>query len=122
MPSVTCKECGKLEELHFNQATMDKLQSRELCFGCNHWTELLDLKDDPRVVRCDGLHFMMGESTAQPHRWSGFGGIRFEFTFFDGRKAECNNVWSQGKIPDHFKDRLPPNATRREIGRAATQY
>lgn len=67
-------------------------------------------KDDAETVRVNGKHYMDGGSTELTSSRNGFGGSLFRVKFHDGRYLETNNMWHQGTIPDHFKERLPDNA------------
>ena len=40
----------------------------------------------------------------------GFGGHEFYIRKFDGTLIKSNNVWHQGKIPEHFRKDLPDTA------------
>jgi hypothetical protein len=42
--------------------------------------------------------------------YRGFAGRRFVIRFHDGRIVETTNLWSNGIIPEHFRDRLLDNA------------
>lgn len=62
-----------------------------------------------RSVRVKGEHFLIEpESSDFPMR--GFGGGRFLIHFKDGRLVETTNLWSQGKIPEELRKRIPDNA------------
>jgi hypothetical protein len=88
------------------------LLEARLCFSCNYWLKLVDVKDDPRTVRIDGGHYIILPDGDGPvgGLFQGFGGRRFTIEFFDGRQAVTNNLWNQGDIPEHFRVRLPDNA------------
>ena len=117
--AYTCRECGGPGD-GFGYYGGEAMIAARLCFGCNHWTKLL-----PAVttsVRVGGKHYQMGAETA--HRDDkGFGGQRFVVVFTDGRPQRLTtNLWHQGEIPAHFRDRLPDNArfdhdTANELGR-----
>jgi hypothetical protein len=92
------------------QAKMDELQ---LCFTCLFWTEKLEYKNDPRIVRVDGTQYVIGDEDA-PRAFRGFGGARFNIDFHDGRKVTSTNLWCNGDIPEHFRAELPDNAVFNE--------
>lgn len=103
-----CRECGKTDNPE-NWLGGEKIAASGLCFHCKHWDDLLRIKDRPDVVRVDGVHYMIGTAKT-PGRWNGFGGDRFKIKFRDGREAETVDLWCQGHIADHFKERMPDNA------------
>ena len=104
-----CIDCGKHETGNWMDSCSTKLAERKLCFTCDHWTDLLAMKDDPRSVRVKGVHYRIAPP-ARPGAFEGFGGARFDIQFNDGRKATTNNLWCQGHIAENFKERLPDNA------------
>ena len=113
---VKCKEFGLHEKRQYLPDVAKRLRERGLCHGCDFWQGKVDLRTDAqeasRLVRTpDHEHFHIGPSASNASR--GFGGRAFIVEFFDGRKVETNNLWSQGTIPAHFRERLPPNANLR---------
>lgn len=103
---VDCRECGKRKGV--NTLEKDRLLAVQLCFTCDFWRGYERVKDDPRVVRVGGDHyFVEPDSTSWP---LGFGGRRWSVEFFDGRRVVTKNLWHQGTIPEHFRERLPDNA------------
>lgn len=109
-PKVICKECGKEEEARYLEPTLTKMLEESLCFFCDFWSEWVGKKDRPEVARIEGRHYWVNPLTSDS-RWNGFGGQRFKIRWFDGREQETNNLWHQGEIPAHFRERLPDNAT-----------
>jgi hypothetical protein len=110
--NLTCSECGNVETGSFFDTVEKTLTDHQLCFGCNHWREMVEIGAGSRghqVVRVKHVHYMMGEE-AGPKRWRGFGGDYFRIRFHDGREVESTNMWCQGHIPAHYHDRLPDNA------------
>jgi hypothetical protein len=80
------------------------------CFDCSFWLRKTDYPEDisdKRVV-VDGNHYMISAVTDTYPQ--GFGGKLFIIQFFDGRIIKTNNLWSQGTIPDRFREMLPDNA------------
>jgi hypothetical protein len=104
----TCTNCGKHETGNWTHS--DELIAAQLCFGCNFWTEHEKEKDSPSTVRIDGTHYHIGKETSSYRACRGFGGRHFRIQFHDGRIVETTNLWCQGDIPKHFRDRLPDNA------------
>ena len=106
-----CKECGKREDGDWADSTAEKLEKYQLCFKCNFWRETVVIKDSSNVVRIDGRHYIIGkEKEESSSAFKGFGGSKFVIVFNDGRRIKSTNLWHQGTIPEHFKERLPDNA------------
>ena len=68
------------------------------------------------VLRINGQHYVAKPGIKKTNRLNrdclGFAGrvFRWEMLNAPGYIYECNDVWSQGKIPPEFADRLPDNA------------
>lgn len=107
--SITCKECGKAVEQRYIPKTQKEMNRLSLCFTCLFWTEKLQYVNHPHVARIDGTQYVIGEEH-QKYAPRGFGGLRFDIQFHDGRKVTTNNLWCNGDIPEHFRARLPDNA------------
>lgn len=101
-----CSECDQWIECCYSFPPM---REHNACLSCAHWLDLLRLVNDPNSVRVDGGHYLMYPSGGSGGM-RGFGGRMFAITFNDGRTVTCNNLWSQGAIPERFRDRLPDNA------------
>lgn len=120
-PTVVCCECGKIEKARYMEPTRTEMVKQKLCFNCHFWLEKVqwakngDITDDENhCIRVGGAHFVANEliTGRLPRFGVGFGGTLFRFFMKDGRTIESNNVWSQGTIPEHFRDRLPDNCTK----------
>jgi hypothetical protein len=77
-----------------------------------HWSGIAMFKDD-RQVFANGTAYRIGSPDDNPR---GFGGSVWLIKFFDGREVRCNSLWCLGDIPADWRDRLPDNATLKEIG------
>ena len=113
--NFTCGECGAEETSQLDQYTAAVLRKRQRCHGCFYWLirieALADPKQGPRFVRTEeGRHYQMRPDN-EDRGSRGHAGRPFIITFYDGRKVRTTNLWGQGKIPERFRDRLPPNAT-----------
>lgn len=106
IPDFPCSECGKQFRTNFYQK--DELLARKVCFSCNFWLEYVDKKDDKNIFRIDGAHYAKGSETNDKDIFKGFGGREF-WIEKDGELIKTTNLWFQGDIPAHFKDRLPDN-------------
>lgn len=113
-PAVSCKECGTVDTLRWDDSTNKRLVEWQVCFTCYHWLENMELdKAQPDIFAIvDAHHYVIGTepSANAPRYLLGFGGARKHFRFHDGREVISHNVWYQGKIPNHFRERMPDNA------------
>jgi hypothetical protein len=119
--STICRECRKPFEANYLEPTKSKMIALQVCFTCLFWLEKTDLAKDPRVVRIDGHHYIIGpEAPTLSPASRGMNGLRFRITFLDGRSVTTTNLWHQGIIPGRFRTALPDNASAlEEVGRAA---
>ncbi len=109
-----CRECGGDGTPNRWQARVGRvLVANQLCLTCQAWAENVASRDEPEMVRAEGRHHIIGPE-AEPRLPGGLmrgcGGARFRIRFFDGREVETTNLWNQGAIPEHFRERLPDNA------------
>lgn len=94
---MTCKECESEEEV---------LYPIGLCYECYFWTDLF--KHSPNNVVIDGKCYHIDPNEKAKHK--GFGGRKFKIRFLDGTLVETTNLWLNGEIPEHFRERFPNNA------------
>lgn len=97
------------------------LSHPDLCFNCNYWMELIDKINDPEIysIRIEGRHYQTHKNSLfrRPGKYNGFGGRLFIIQLHptepntDGTLIRTYNLWTQGTIPDYFRDRLPDNAS-----------
>jgi hypothetical protein len=105
-----CSCCGKVYGTNYCKPYNTMLITKKLCFNCNFWDEYTHKKDDPKIARIQGHHYVVEPPSPLPSRMLGFSGREFKVRWHDGREVTTNNLWSQGDIPERFKDRLPDNA------------
>ncbi len=105
--SNICLECGN--PIPASDERLEYPGVSVICHECHFWLEKVNFNDQQkaRQVIVNGGHFMLSENTG-PFR--GFGGAEFAVCFNDGRAVVHSNMWSQGEIPESFRDRLPDNA------------
>jgi len=78
----------------------------DCCEDCSFWLEKLYLPDyNSKQVIVEGVHYLLSNSSIK-----GFAGAKFKIKFFNGRLIQTNNLWRQGKIPQHFRSVLKDNA------------
>jgi len=102
----TCPSCKR----HFTPNHMPDSYIGDNCFECSFWLKKVELpqEDKSRQVIFSGQHYMIGVEDSGPIK--GFGGSKFIIFFYDGRKVETSNLWSQGEIPERFRKMLLDNA------------
>ena len=111
---LQCEECREYDLLRWEPRTRATLIVSGLCFTCEHWMRLAQGQGRPKVAIINGKHYMIGPEDASGMR--GFGGQRFRILFKDGRSVTTTNLWHQGEIPEHFRERMPDNARWVERG------
>lgn len=113
---VHCQWCGKHEELHWVKDVDDYLTETQLCFNCGFWLHYIMLapvgrtEEGQRIARINGHHYVIAPDSPRPGLGDGFGGRRTTIRFHDGMVVTTRNLWSQGEIPERFRDHLPDNA------------
>ena len=108
---MNCKECGKeiTGQGIYSGSTGSLMEALGLCYNCAYWTEKVEIQEKSlRPAIIDGCHYLIAPE-ARCHR--GLGGAYYKIRFLaDGEIVETTNLWVQGDIPKHFRDRLPNNA------------
>lgn len=113
---VNCQWCGKNEELHWYEAVNEYLIETGLCFDCGFWLGYIlcadtdYTKDGQRIARINHQHYVICPDNPRPGLGSGYGGRKITLRFLDGTEVTTRNLWSQGEIPELFRDQLPDNA------------
>ena len=112
----TCKEC-RIEvtdkDLCYFDSVVKELIEHQLCFNCDFWYSKLNIKDNPKSVRVEGVQYYIGDEDKSPNCPSscmGYSGRLFIIIFKDNRRIETRSLWCNGTIPERFKNRLPDNA------------
>lgn len=105
-----CRECGGVVSTKFMEPIAARLGKTNLCFHCDHWTQIH--LNASRHVFVDGQCYAIGKEQPRGYqgRNLGFGGAEFKIRFRDGREVVTHNLWTQGEVPDHFRERLPDTA------------
>lgn len=105
-----CKKCGRIYSARMEAGTRAEMLAHGICFSCNFWRGYVERKDDPKIARIGGQHYVVNPWKGGDTRWNGFGGRVSEIEFNDGRTVKTNDLWTQGSIPATWRDRLPDNA------------
>lgn len=86
------------------------------CGTCTFWLGQIDTEPERRAV-INGTHYRIEPETGGRYPATGagrgMGGRRVVIRFTDGRHPAAvatTNLWFQGRIPEHLRDRLPDNA------------
>ena len=110
-----CRECGDVLDTQVPKAMADRIVHEQCCLDCLEWLRIVEDKDSGRCFTATGHHYTIApdESKGREHL-AGFGGARFRILFSDGREVVSRNIWHTGKVPAHFRERLPDNAVMQE--------
>jgi hypothetical protein len=105
---ITCKICGGTDG-RWAEPTFTRMKAKSLCFTCNFWDEIVESIGDYFIINgnsyCDG-----GRDAKTPASWRGFGGRKHKIKCNDGRIVESVDLWTQGPVPENFKNKLKDNA------------
>lgn len=94
-----CIECGGYITEVYTERTLP------YCFICDFWGSVISRSDN---IVINGNCYNACKEDSKSFR--GFDGREFRIKFFDGKELCTTNLWSRGKIPLRFRDRLPDNA------------
>ena len=112
MPMKRCSECGnKVDERnHWSLMTHNEEYGTCVCIDCMPWDEKARDKSyaKRRLITPTYEAFFIGDRDT-PKQWRGFGGRKFTIVFDDGRIVKTDNLWFDGFVPEHYRDRLQPN-------------
>jgi len=103
-----CVVCGQWIKSTYNNR--DEFVPKNMCFSCNIWdNRVREVLASTRKMIVNGYFYTASEDTGGYFR--GHGGRKFTFERLDtGEIVESTNVWSGGRIPKIWRDRLPDNA------------
>ena len=104
---MKCTVCGKeIEKSCYSNAVLCSSK----CYCLNFWQEIITEKEEHIIINGQ-CYYDDGEvKNPDRHLFLGHAGRRFWIKFFDGRTITTNNLWSQGDIPEEFREELPDNA------------
>lgn len=116
---ATCQETTWVSGEHAYRQGTFKAENEGYCFTCAFWHERMEMAD--RIVIDDDGKFGfkgVGMYCLGNPAWSingtaglGFGGHIFMIEYFDSRETiRTNNLWYNGRVPEHFLDRIKVNA------------
>lgn len=105
-----CVECGNLVKSNYHNN--EKMIERNMCFGCNLWTDRIESTKRPNVMIVNSCMYTLAPEFKGPG-FRGFGGSEFTFKRLDESEViKSKNVWFGGEIPNRFKSRIPDNAIK----------
>lgn len=113
LASLTCSFCEKFEQLIWRDDVNNKMIENNACFSCNFWIELSEEKrPNAFILMPEWDHMMMVDFDTGPFK--GFGGAEWVLKFEDGTIKRHNNIWHQGEVPEHMRERFArvPKATQ----------
>ena len=105
-----CKICGGIVKSTWSEPLKTEIIKKNICHSCHFWMEKVDVVNDKNIVRIGGEHYTICAESKDAGYFRGFGGRKFVVLFNDSRKITTTNLWSQGTIPERFKELLPDNA------------
>lgn len=106
-----CVECNECLEHSYCEPYKTAIQTAQTCFNCLFWVEYITTQANPTHAVIGGQHYVIAPDKPKGYRgFLGHGGAEFMIKFTDGREVVTRNLWAQGRIPDHFRAKLPDNA------------
>ncbi|MFH1487179.1 MAG: hypothetical protein ABIH46_13990 [Chloroflexota bacterium] len=112
-PLTTCPNCDRLRWAeHVNQLLRCEertiMEDKGICFDCAFWMRKKAWAADPRWVRINGSSYYIEDDTE--YGFKGFGGVEFIIEKKSGERVVAHNLWTQGPMPQWFRDQFPDNA------------
>ena len=105
-----CRECGSVVQSDYLEPSGSQILEHNICFSCNHWRVKVDIYHSSNQVVIDGDCYYIKQNKDPDVGFSGFGGQLFHIKKSNGEIVHTNNLWHNGEIPSHFRDRLMDNA------------
>lgn len=109
-----CKLCNGLISSNYVTEVRQQLIERNLCFNCNFWHDKLIKyeSNDPRVFVIEGVMYYRSNDEIDRGQFRGHGGRGFKIQKLDDEDEiiVTNNLWCNGDVPEHFKDKIKDNA------------
>lgn len=114
-----CVECGDVLNDSYMEPYKTQIHAQKMCMSCLHWSGYVTTASDPTHVVVGGYHYVISPDGRTDCGTLGHGGAEFVIRFNDGREVVTHNLWAQGRVPPHFRDRLPDNGEFVTRGRKA---
>lgn len=106
---TTCIECGEEIDYVYIEEVSAEMAANSMCFLDNYWRTQQTTERDRAFVTPNYNHYRIED--AEETRIRGFGGRTFKVHYLTGEEATTSNLWHQGVIPEHWRDRFPVTAT-----------
>jgi hypothetical protein len=105
-----CRICGDYVSAHFIEPLNSELIKENICFECHHWSRIEKTLSDKRRFIIDNNSYWQ-ENDNPNAAFQGHGGSLFRIKRFDSDDIiPTRNLWHQGEIPEHWRERIPNNA------------
>ena len=106
-----CKECGSILRTNFLEPYKSKITRENICFSCFHWIDIENTLSDERRFIIKGNSYWKEPDKDKNDFFVGFGGHEFKIRRFGSEEIIISrNLWHQGVVPEHFKERIKDNA------------
>lgn len=103
-----CICCGGYVSTTFAEPVKTDLIEKNMCFSCNHWDKIYIDLDNPNRFIINGISY---KHVNQDTCFKGFGGSHFKIRRYNsGEITESRNLWCQGSVPVHLRDKIKNNA------------
>lgn len=105
-----CNECGvKDYSTNYLPGQIKTIMDEEsVCFSCAFWLDLY--RNCSRPIIIDYEHYVDSGFSNGTSDFLGFAGRVFKIEMENGHQITTNNLWRQGEIPEHFRDRFKNNS------------
>lgn len=105
-----CCECGGVVASK-NEETQQLMADRKMCSTCLFWIKIVEEKKDRRrIITNNNAYWIRTFGQTDRNGVIGFGGRKFDIKMNNGEIIKTNDLWHQGEIPPHFRNRLKNNA------------
>ena len=106
-----CTICGSMINTSYIEPVKSELISKNVCFNCNYWLGIEKDLTNPNRFIVNGEAYFMTPDAVPGTSFVGFGGSKFNIQRLDSEEIiVSHNLWCNGTVPDHFKERIPNNA------------
>lgn len=109
-----CKECEGVVSLSYGPCREKELmEEHRVCFHCAFWLNVIPSykRNKRRVVINGNSYYVEPYAERATYKFLGHGGRFCKIKRFDSDEVmTTNNLWHQGSVPQHFRDRLKDNA------------
>jgi len=102
---MKCAHCGNESNSNYYCPTCEYYMTRMSMMAENNGN-----LGYAKLIIAGGDIYLVKPMSSEPARYRGFGGTTFRFKMLSGEIVESNDCWSNGHVPENFKDLLPDNA------------